>query len=91
MSQANVERVIGVLATDERMRRQFSRDPAATLRAMIESGTELTECERHALTHLDPRDLRRFADAIDARLQKSDLSTGLLTEEHGLAGDDESR
>ena len=85
MSQANVERVIGVLATDERVRRQFLRDPAATLRTMIESGTELTECERYALSNLDPSDLRRFADAIDARLQKTDLS-GTTEEEAGRGG-----
>jgi hypothetical protein len=74
MSQLNVERVIGVLATDEAFRRRFIHDPRATLQHFIESGIELTACERHALAALDPLQLARFAEAIDARLQKSDLT-----------------
>ena len=34
MSQTNVERVIGILATDEAIRRRFTQDPRATLREM---------------------------------------------------------
>jgi len=73
MSQPNVERVIGILATDESLRRQFIEDPRVVVRTMVERGMELTSCEQWALASLDPRDLSRFADAIDARLQKSDL------------------
>ena len=73
MSQPNVERVIGILATDESLRRQFIEDPRVVVRTMVERGMELTHCEQWALASLDPRDLSRFADAIDARLQKSDL------------------
>lgn len=73
MSQSNVERIIGVLATDEGFRRRFVENPGATLQSIIETGIELTVCERRALVTLDPDQLARFADAIDARLQKSDL------------------
>ena len=76
MSQANVERIIGVLATDEARRRRFIENPQATIRELIESGYALTPCERWALSTLDPRDLARFANAIDTRLQKSDLKGG---------------
>lgn len=73
MSQTNVERVIGLLATDEAFRRRFSEDPRSTLRALSERGLGLTPCEFEALASLDPRRLERFADGLDPRLQKSDL------------------
>ena len=76
MSQPNVERVIGVLATDEALRRRFATDPRAALQLLVENGVELTMCERLALATLDPTELTRFADAIDARLQKADLEGG---------------
>ncbi len=76
MSQRNVERVIGRLATDEEFRRRFEADPRTVLREAIESGVELTACERHALASLERRALKRFADAIDPRLQKCDLHGG---------------
>jgi len=76
MSQPNVERVIGVLATDEGFRRRFAADPCGALQQLIEGGIELTACERFALATLDPAELTRFADAIDARLQKTDLEGG---------------
>jgi cobalamin biosynthesis Mg chelatase CobN len=73
MSQSNVERVVGQLATDEGMRRRFTRNPRAALEEMVGRGVELTECERWALSRLDPHDLERFAESMDARLQKTDL------------------
>jgi hypothetical protein len=73
MSQTNVERVIGLLATDEAFRRRFEEDASETLRRVIEGGWPLTPCEFHALAALDPRHLARFAKGIDPRLQKSDL------------------
>jgi len=76
MSQVHVERVIGLLATDEALRRRFSKDPGACLADMIASGLELNECERWSLAHLDPDELARFARAIGPRLQKADLSGG---------------
>ena len=77
MSQINVERIIGVLVTDEAFRRQFANDPNASLQHLKESGVELTHCEVRALAALDPVQLEDFARAIDARLQKSDLKHGI--------------
>jgi hypothetical protein len=76
MSQRNVERVIGRLATDEAFRRQFTTDPRATLREVIAAGVELNDCELWALASIDRAALDRFADALDPRLQKSDLHAG---------------
>lgn len=73
MSQRNVERVIGRLVTDEAFRRRFSRDPADTLRSLTDIGIDLTVCELQALVAIDPGLVTRFADAIDPRLQKTDL------------------
>lgn len=73
MSQANVERIIGILATDEALRRRFGSNPHAFVQRMIESGMELNPCELEALSSLDAHALARFARAIDDRLQKSDL------------------
>ena len=76
MSQPNVERVIGILATDESIRREFNTNPRVALQRMMDRGMELTECEQWAIATLDPTDLSRFAGALDARLQKSDLHGG---------------
>jgi hypothetical protein len=76
MSQVNVERVIGVLATDEGLRLRFASKPRAVLQEMVERGMELTECEVYSLLALDPGDLERFAQAIGPRLQKTDLHGG---------------
>jgi hypothetical protein len=77
MSHANVERVIGRLATDEALRRRFELDPEAVLDELtIAGGLELSACERHALAGLDPDRLAEFAEALDARIQKADLCGG---------------
>ena len=76
MSQRNVERVIGRLVTDESLRRRFAQDPQGTLAELAVSGIELTGCERAALGTLDVRQLDRFAEAVDPRLQKMDLCGG---------------
>lgn len=73
VSQVHVERLIGLLATDEGKRRQFTNDPRAFLEQMAEQGMELNECERWALSRLQPKELARFAEAIGPRLQKIDL------------------
>ena len=73
MSQQNVERVIGRLATDEAFRRRFVADREGALRELLASGVALTRCELHAIGSLDARSVDRFADEIDPRLQKSDL------------------
>lgn len=73
MSQRNVECVIGKLVTDEAFRRRFTQDPLEVLREVIQSGLELNECERSALASMDQRALKRFAAALDARIQKCSL------------------
>jgi len=77
MSQLYVERIIGVLATDEALRRRFMADPRATLLELAQRGMELNPCELRSLACLDPNELARFAKAIDARLQKADLQRGV--------------
>jgi hypothetical protein len=72
VSQNHVERVIGLLATDEAVRRRFKSNPRRFLAEMIEQGMEFNECERWTLARLDPRELARFADAIGPRLQRID-------------------
>jgi hypothetical protein len=77
MSQLNVERVIGVLATDEGLRRRFERNPRAALLEMMQRGMELTDGEVRSLSVLDPGELARFAEAIGPRLKKADLEGGV--------------
>jgi hypothetical protein len=73
MSQANVERIVGRLATDEDFRREFRAGPARVVRSLAERGLELTRAEAASLAALDPLEFDRFADALDPRLQKASL------------------
>jgi hypothetical protein len=73
MSQRHVERVIGRLATDESFRLRFLEDPDAALGELSAEGIELNPCERTAVLAIDRETLCGFADAIDPRIQKSDL------------------
>jgi hypothetical protein len=75
MSQKNVELIIGKLATDEEFRRSYRLDPARTVLALLNSGIELTRCERTALVSMDPRFLEEFAESLDPRLQKACLKS----------------
>lgn len=75
MSQANVERIVGRLATDEDFRREFRVDPVRVVRDLAERGVELTRAEISTLVVLDPRTLESFANALDPRLQKASLRT----------------
>ena len=77
MSQRSVERIIGRLVTDEAFRRRFAEDPRTTLQELAEGGVELTFCELGALASIDRRLVAFFADALDPRLQKSDLKRGV--------------
>lgn len=70
MSQRNVERLVGKLATDEGYRRRFFADRAEALRELVEQGCELTTVEMQALLALDSDALESFARGIDPRLQK---------------------
>src|SRR5437016_6334784 len=76
MSQFCVERIIGLLATDEGLRRRFRKNPRAALQEMLDRGLELNGCELASLAALDAREITRFARSIDPRLQKIDLSGG---------------
>ncbi|HZI64655.1 MAG TPA: Os1348 family NHLP clan protein [Thermoanaerobaculia bacterium] len=76
MSQRSVEVVIGRLVTDEEFRGRFTQDPAGELRRLVESGVELNPCEFRVLCALDARVAARFAQEIDPRIQKADLSGG---------------
>ena len=59
MSQSNVERIIGVLVTDEGVPPPVRPGPAGHARgAEAEIGVELTRCERHALENLNPKTWR---------------------------------
>lgn len=73
MSQTNVERIVGRLATDEDFRRDFHANPERVVRDLADRGLELTRAEIDALVTLDPSTFDRFADALDPRLQKASL------------------
>lgn len=73
MSHANVERILGRLASDERFRRQFWENRAAVLAELASTGCELNPCERRAIEALAEEAVERFAAALDPRLQKTDL------------------
>lgn len=67
----NVEVLIGRLATDPELQRRFARRPRE---ALATQGLELSEVERTALAALDPRALRAFSAALDARLRRAQPS-----------------
>jgi len=71
--QRSVEVLVGRLITDEEFRRAFRRDPRGTLQVAAEWGLELTACELQALVSADHRMWDRFAEEVDARLQKASL------------------
>jgi putative modified peptide len=73
MSQANVERIIGRLITDEEFRRRFAEDPQAALSEITDRGVELTCLELKALASIDPQLTESLAEAIDSRIQKACL------------------
>lgn len=70
MSQKTVEHVIGKLATDEDLRMRFRLAPKEALESAAGKNEALTAVEMEALVTLDPGLLDRFADALDARLQR---------------------
>ncbi len=83
MSQGNVERIVGRLVTDERFRRRFWQERAATLHELIEAGCELNPCEQRALASISQESVERFAAAIDPRIQKTDLCSGERSQDSG--------
>ena len=76
MSQHNVERIIGLLATDEGLRRRFQQDPRRVVVEMVERGLELNPCERRSLAALDPDAVEQFAETIDPQLQRTEWEGG---------------
>lgn len=75
MSHRNVERLLGRLATDAAVRRDFIRHPVRALEALAAEGYELTSLEIEALAGTDAAALGAFAAALDRRLRKADLET----------------
>jgi len=71
--QRSVEVLIGRLITDEEFRHAFRRDARATLAVAAQWGLELTAWEIQALLSADHGMWDRFAEEIDARLQKASL------------------
>ncbi len=70
MTQQNVERTIGKLATDEEFRTRFFANPAA---ATWEAGIALAPVELDALSALSQTALTRFSRALDPRISRLSL------------------
>ena len=73
MTHRGVEIALGRLATDERVRRRFHESPAGALGELLALGVELSPVEQAALEAVDLAAVRRFAQALDPRLQKAVL------------------
>ena len=69
MAHRNVETLIGRLATDPVLRRQFAQDPQAVLGELHARG-ELTPVERNALAAMDAAAIEAFAGSLDRRIRK---------------------
>jgi hypothetical protein len=74
MSHRNVEILIGRLATDARLRRRFEDGAIALLHELIAQGHELSTIEIDALATISRDAMRAFADGLDPRLRKVDLT-----------------
>ena len=71
MSQRDVERILGRLATDQHWRHSFRPAPAETVDAMSAAlGLDVTPVERRALISLPADALDAFAASLDQRLQR---------------------
>jgi hypothetical protein len=73
MSQRSVEVVIGRLATNEDLRRQFRVRPEETLRELVAQGLELTPTEVASILACGRRCVEAIAGSIDPRLDKASL------------------
>jgi hypothetical protein len=67
-----VETVIGRLATDPRLRRQFLENPSGALAELCRQGMELSAIELDGLASTDATAIRTFANAIDPRIRRAD-------------------
>ena len=74
MSQDNVERIIGRLATDEGFRRLYAADPRGVIEGIVAGGAELNACEVRALLRIDGSALGHLAETLDPCIQKIELT-----------------
>jgi hypothetical protein len=72
MSHRHVETLIGRLATDPKLRRQFEDGPEALLHELVTQGCELSPIEIAALAAIDQHSIRTFAGSLDPRLRRVD-------------------
>lgn len=78
MSQKTVERILGKLATDEEIRQRFRTAPEDALADLAGENDPLTPVECEALRALDADLLDRFADALDPRIQRVRIPSGVI-------------
>lgn len=78
MSQKTVERILGKLATDEEARQHFQNAPEEALADLAGEADPLTPVECEALRALDADLLDRFADALDPRIQRVRIPSGVI-------------
>ena len=81
MTHRNVETVIGRLATDPGLRRRFAADPVRVLRQLQDRGVELTSVELDALAATDSSAIRSFAEGLDRRIRRADVSKSEINQE----------
>lgn len=77
MSQKTVAFFIGLLITDEGLRRRFKANPADAILAMDVLGYPLTAIERDVLLALDINGIERVGQQLDPRIRKLSVSAGL--------------
>ena len=77
VTHRNVETLLGRLATDPVLRRRFAENPAGLLEELRQHGYELTGVEADALASTDADAIRSFADALDRRIRKADVTPDL--------------
>jgi len=76
MSELDVQRVIGLLVSDEGLRRRFRKNPRAALMEMVERGIDLTDGEVRSLSVPDFRELTRYAEEMMPPLSRVHLEEG---------------
>ena len=75
VTHRNVETLLGRLATDPVLRRRFAENPAGLLEELREHGCELTGVEAEALACTDADAIRSFADALDRRIRRAEVTS----------------
>ena len=75
MTHRNVESLIGRLATDPILCRRFAENPAEVLHELKDQGFELTAVEFDALALTDADAIRSFANALDGRIRRAEVSS----------------